>query len=197
MQYPILFDGEERGELEVREEGLMTVFEARCADPGHLVRLSVYGDGEGYLGVMAPRAGKLHLQKRLSRLAMRDFPRGITHAGPAGVAVDGFERIVPAPKAETPEPAETDAPAETEAADEPEPVRESQAKSEPPHTREEGTDLLWYSAPDGSLTTTWQGRTYLAIPTAVEGLPMFRSLERREIDGGMYVIFETKNGIII
>ena len=57
--YPIMIDGEHAGTLTVARRGLLTEFTARCADPGRLLRLSVYGGGrEGYLGVMAPEGGE-------------------------------------------------------------------------------------------------------------------------------------------
>ena len=53
--YPVLINGEKKGTLTVSREGLTTRFDAKCEDPGTLVRLSVYGGGkEGYLGVMTP-----------------------------------------------------------------------------------------------------------------------------------------------
>ncbi len=55
--YPVLINGEKKGTLTVSREGLTTRFDAKCEDPGTLVRLSVYGGGkEGYLGVMTPEA---------------------------------------------------------------------------------------------------------------------------------------------
>ena len=62
--YPVILEGREQGMIEVRQEGLMTVFRARCADPGQLVRLSLYGEREGYLGVMAPGPEGLELEQR-------------------------------------------------------------------------------------------------------------------------------------
>ena len=82
--YPVILEGREQGMIEVRQEGLMTVFRARCADPGQLVRLSLYGEREGYLGVMAPGSEGLELERRLSRAALREFPRKPRYAAPAG-----------------------------------------------------------------------------------------------------------------
>ena len=73
------------GELRWRREGAYTLFEGRCADPGSLVRLSVYGGGaEGYLGVMEPEAGGLTLRRKLSRAAMTGFPDPIEYAAESG-----------------------------------------------------------------------------------------------------------------
>ena len=43
--YPVLINGEKKGTLTVSREGLTTRFDAKCEDPGTLVRLSVYGGG--------------------------------------------------------------------------------------------------------------------------------------------------------
>ncbi len=84
-EYPIVIDGVQKGTLCIRKEGLMTVFEAVCSDPGRLIRLSVYGEYEAYLGVMIPtETGMLRLEKQLSRNALRGFPETIRYAGPAG-----------------------------------------------------------------------------------------------------------------
>ena len=83
--YPIILSGVKRGTLSVRRQGLFTEFAARCADPGGVLRLSVYGDGrEGYLGVMEPCNGELTLLRRLSRTAMAGFPSPIAYAAAAG-----------------------------------------------------------------------------------------------------------------
>ena len=99
--YPIFINGEETGTLTVGQEGLMTVFEARCADPGELLRLSVYGEKEGYLGVMMPDgAGNVELRKRLSRAALEGFPREPRFAGPAGQGAAALEQEMPSAPAE-------------------------------------------------------------------------------------------------
>ena len=73
--YPVLINGEKKGTLTVSREGLTTRFDAKCEDPGTLVRLSVYGGGkEGYLGVMTPENGVLTLHRRLTRAALAAFP---------------------------------------------------------------------------------------------------------------------------
>lgn len=172
--YPILISGEEAGRLNVQHRGLITEFTGRCADPGRLVRLSVYGDGsEGYLGVMEPVGGELYLCRKFSRTAMKDFPEKIEYAAEAG------EDHAPAPP--PPQPEKTvPAPRHRQ------PARQRQEK-----------DLLWYSAGDGSLYTTWEGRNYRAIPMAAWGLPMERAVERRFIDGVEYAVFALDDGQII
>ena len=92
-EYPIVIDGVQTGTLCIRKEGLMTVFEAVCSDPGRLIRLSVYGECEAYLGVMIPtETGKLRLEKQLSRNALRGFPETIRYAGPAGESLPEPEK---------------------------------------------------------------------------------------------------------
>ena len=84
---PVRLDGEVKGSLTVTAEGLLRRFDARCADPGRLVRLSVYGQGkEGYLGVMEPENGALTLCRKLSRTATAAFPARIEYAAEAGSA---------------------------------------------------------------------------------------------------------------
>lgn len=83
--YPIIINGEKSGELRVWQEGLMTVFDARCPLKDGVLRLSVYGGGaEGYLGVAIPCGSGLRLNKKLSANAMRGFPAAIEYAGAAG-----------------------------------------------------------------------------------------------------------------
>lgn len=86
-EYPIIIDGRETGSLRVSKDGIMTVFDARCKDPGFLLRLYVCGEKEAYLGVMAPDgSGDVHLHKRLSRAAIAGFPETIRYAGPSSDA---------------------------------------------------------------------------------------------------------------
>ena len=57
MSYPILVSGEKAGELEIRTEGLYTVFEARLPASEDLTRLWVAGERQSrYLGLMEPKA---------------------------------------------------------------------------------------------------------------------------------------------
>ena len=95
--YPVLINGEKKGTLTVSREGLTTRFDAKCEDPGTLVRLSVYGGGkEGYLGVMTPENGVLTLHRRLTRAALAAFPAEIELAAEAGRDLTGAQgRFVP------------------------------------------------------------------------------------------------------
>lgn len=84
MSIAIIVDGEETGRLEIAREGNYTLFYGHCADPGRLLRLSVYGGGEeGYIGVMMPDHGALSVKKRFSRYDLRSFPATIEYAGEA------------------------------------------------------------------------------------------------------------------
>ena len=166
--YPIRIEGENRGTLTVLREGLTTRFEARCADPGRLLRLSVYGGGkEGYLGVMAPDRGALTLSRRLTKTALAGFPESIEYAAEAGRAV------APPPESPPPRP-ESPSPGEKRG--------------------EKDTELLWYAVGDGSLYTVYAGRAYRAIPCPARALPVPGMVERRRIEGIDYAVFALEKG---
>lgn len=174
--YPIRINGEKKGTLTVSLEGLTTRFDARCEDPGTLVRLSVYGGGkEGYLGVMTPENGALTLHRRLSRAALSEFPAEIEYAGEAG-------RPAPVPEKKPERPPER----------KPEPVQSAPAKP-----RERSPDILWRDAGDGSLYAVVKNQPYRAIPMAAWGLPTERMVEKRTIEGVEYAIFALKDGRIL
>lgn len=160
---PVLFEGRECGSLRAYERGAMTVFEAEASDPGGVVRLSVYGGGrEGYLGVMSPAGeGRIALRRSLSRSALRGFPERIEYAAPAGAAPS------------VPEP-------ETPAA---EPEREPEPETEP----EDG--LIWYSSPDGTLSTHDGRRLLVALPADDARVPAWAGDVVRYINGRKYVVF--------
>ncbi len=75
MTVPIYIDGKETGSLDIRREGPVTVMRADLEDVGRVVRLTVFGEREGYLGVPEPADGRLKLTKRLSPTQMRAFPK--------------------------------------------------------------------------------------------------------------------------
>ena len=90
-RYPVRVDGRDAGVLTVSREGLWSVFSLRCADPGRLLRLSVYGDGaEGYLGVPEPEGGELRLVRRFSAAQTARLPGRIEYAGEAGLSPAGL-----------------------------------------------------------------------------------------------------------
>lgn len=161
--WPVMFGGREIGSLRAHERGAMTVFEAEAADPGGVLRLSVYGGGrEGYLGVMSPAGeGRVALRRSLSRAALRGFPERIEYAAPSGEAA-------PAPEPEKPAP---------------EPVSEPEPEPEP----EDG--LIWYSSPDGTLSAH-DGRLLLvALPADDARVPAWAGDVVRYINGRKYVVF--------
>ena len=161
--WPVMFGGREIGSLRAHERGAMTVFEAEAADPGGVLRLSVYGGGrEGYLGVMSPSGeGRVALRRSLSRAALRGFPERIEYAAPSGEAA-------PAPEPEKPAP---------------EPVSEPEPEPEP----EDG--LIWYSSPDGTLSAHDGRRLLVALPADDARVPAWAGDGVRYINGRKYVVF--------
>lgn len=180
-KFPILDGDTVVGEVTVTQEGLMTVFTAARVDDGELFRLSVYGECEGYLGVMMPVSGGQCLKKSLSRDAMKGFPKEITHAGRAGVAL--------MPKEEVSEEAAPEA-----EAGEPEDLPEIVWKPEP-------NPWSLFSAPDkkaammsvrGAMTTKVGGRMILAVPVDIDAqAPMANVMGYRTIGNmrcALYVV---------
>lgn len=100
MQIPIYIDGNEEGTLTVQRQGAVTVMKADMRDVGRVVRLSVYGEKCGYLGVPEPEGGRLRLTRRISPLDMARFPQSPRYA--AEKPMDG-KKQAPAPK-KNPEP---------------------------------------------------------------------------------------------
>ena len=81
MNLPIVENGETIGSLSVQKEGLYTVFRAELPLRDGLHRLWLYGAGVWVcLGLLAPRAGKLRLEKRLSRADCGKLPRALEYA---------------------------------------------------------------------------------------------------------------------
>ena len=84
-EYPIIINGKQQGKLRLYKQGNKTVFDAFCPYLSGLIRLSVFGEeGEGYLGVMQPGNGGMHLRRMLSMAEMRAFPGQIEYAGIKG-----------------------------------------------------------------------------------------------------------------
>lgn len=190
-KYPIMIDGEQCGSLAVEKEGLMTVFHARCDDPGKMLKLSVYGDREGYLGLMMPRDGALELRKSYTREGMKQFPGEILYAGPAGmeVPVATFSE-----KEEQPDRPPSGEAGETATAVE-EPESEPEAVSEQPLG--ETGDTFWRRDADGVLVSEDEdGTKMLAFLLRGAELHATESHERRVIEGDEYIVFKVKNGKI-
>ncbi len=64
MEIPIYIDSERTGSVSITKDGTDTLVRARLRDPGRVVRLTLYGEGEAYLGVPVPSDGGLALSKR-------------------------------------------------------------------------------------------------------------------------------------
>lgn len=172
-KFPVRLDGEIKGELTVASEGLLRRFDARCADPGRLVRLSVYGQGrEGYLGVMEPENGALVLHRRLSRAETEAFPSVIEYAAEAGASA--------AESALVPEP----------------PPRREERRRTGPRVKAPEEDTLWHPVGDGSLYAETKDGSFRAIPLALHGMPGSKIAERRTIEGVEYALFHLENGRI-
>ena len=162
--YAIVSGGHRAGTLRVEKKGLLTVFDAVMQPTGELVRLSVYGGGhEGYLGVMAPEDGALHLRRAISRAAMKGFPEEIEYAGVSGGAA---EREIPAAEPEGTEAGET-------------------GSSDVDDT----DDLLWFSAPDGTLSAYDGRRLLVALPAENARVPRGGPAAVRYIAGREYIVF--------
>lgn len=200
--YPVLINGEKKGTLAVSREGLTTRFDAKCEDPGTLVRLSVYGSGrEGYLGVMTPENGVLTLHRKLTRAALAAFPAEIEFAAEAGRKSAAPERKpeagqTPEKRAEAAAPAQaapgSSAPGQNAARPNAAPMPNAAARP-----RERAGDIVWRDAGDGSLYTVYKNQPYRAIPMAAWGLPVERMVEKRVINGVEYAIFALKDGRIV
>ncbi len=200
--YPVLINGEKKGTLAISREGLTTRFDAKCEDPGTLVRLSVYGGGrEGYLGVMTPENGVLTLHRKLTRAALAAFPAEIEFAAEAGRRSAAPERKpeagqTPEKRAEAAAPVQaalvSSAPGQNAARPNAAPMPNAAARP-----RERAGDIVWRDAGDGSLYTVYKNQPYRAIPMAAWGLPVERMVEKRVINGVEYAIFALKDGRIL
>ncbi|NCB51832.1 MAG: hypothetical protein EOM54_08135 [Clostridia bacterium] len=161
-EYPVMAGGARVGTLKVTQKGLLTVFDASAIDNGEVFRISVYGGGEeGYLGVMWPEKGALRLIKRFSRAAMADFPEVIEYAGQSG------ERSSPP----SPSGAQPAVPRQDE------------------RVMPECGDTLWYSAPDGTLSTFDGQRLLIAMPADEVSVPKGSEGVLRRINGREYIVF--------
>ena len=200
--YPVLINGEKKGTLAVSREGLTTRFDAKCEDPGTLVRLSVYGGGrEGYLGVMTPENGVLTLHRKLTRAALAAFPAEIEFAAEAGRKSAAPEQKpeagqTPEKRADAAAPVQaalvSSAPGQNAARPNAAPMPNAAARP-----RERAGDIVWRDAGDGSLYTVYKNQPYRAIPMAAWGLPVERMVEKRVINGVEYAIFALKDGRIL
>lgn len=80
MELPVYIDGDRSGVLTVTETSDGALVSARLRDPGRVVRLTVYGEGEMYLGIPEPADGMLLMEKRLDAGQARLLPRNPAYA---------------------------------------------------------------------------------------------------------------------
>jgi len=205
--YPIIIDNQKTGQLEIRQSGIMTEFFGKCEDNGDILRLSVYGDKEGYLGVMIPVDGMLTIHKKLSKNAMSEFPEKITHAAPSGLKLSTYtEANTEANDREISDSSDEIRPDISAAAD--------IISENPEASDEQGEDIIWRKVPNpwslvssasekaaisevsGVLTTTVDGTTLLAVPQAGDSAVFggYDQGESRWIEDTEYSVFEIKNG---
>lgn len=184
-KYPVIIDGKTAGEITVENRGIMTEFSARCADSGKLVRLSVYGEKEGYIGVMLPENGELTLKKSFSRLAMRGFPKEILYAGPSGMGGISVPEIeYQAEESGLPEMIDEE--------------KKQQNEEQGTAPMFDETDITWRR--DGAYALRAEaadGTELYAVPVGTPGLPEDKPLPIRIIDGNEYAVLMIKNGKIM
>ena len=80
MELPIYIDGKQEGVLTVESQGPATVMRADMRDVGRVVRLCLYGEKTGYLGVPEPSGGRLRLMRRFTPTDMKRFPQNPEYA---------------------------------------------------------------------------------------------------------------------
>ena len=159
-EYPILQQNKPIGTLTVMQEGLFTVFSAQAKTDAPRLRLAVCGArSRAYLGLMLPDGSGALTLQK--RLTRLECARL-----PQEILFAADEAW--------------DIPAEPEPEPAPEPA---------PQCTDDGLDVLWYSAPDGVLTTFDGKRTVIAIPADAPNLPRGAQAVLREIDGRPYLIF--------
>ena len=187
MAVPILLSGEKAGELEIRREGLYTVFEGRLPATVELTRLWVAGGRQSaYLGLMEPKGSEQVLRRRLTAAEMRKLPTPIEYACTQ-------EPVPEAPSAERlPPPEETgEGAAQEESVEQPRPVATGPPAATEKYAGETAEDegLLWFSRPDGSLVS-FDGRCrLLALPARLRQVPPGLRLLR--IGDREYLVFRT------
>ncbi len=95
MEIPVYIDGKQEGTLTIERQGMTTVMDARLRDVGRVVRLTVFGEREGYLGVPEPEDGQLRLVRRLSPIDMRRFPSAPEYAADCRIRKDAAPQREP------------------------------------------------------------------------------------------------------
>ena len=97
MELPLYLSGRPAGTLQVRRQGLYTLFTAQLPPRPGLTRLYLHGGGESrLLGLMEPAAGMLRLRRKLSRAAQ---PPRLDYASDSPEPLDAAPRPNSAPPA--------------------------------------------------------------------------------------------------
>lgn len=159
--YPILQQNKPIGTLTVTQAGLFTVFSARAKADADRLRLAVCGEqARAYLGLMLPGRERMAHAAQAAHAARARAPAGSDPVcGRRDMGIPDAPARAPAPP---------------------------QAQKSAP---DDGLDVLWYSAPDGVLTTFDGKRMLIAIPADTPNLPRGAETVLREIDGRPYLIF--------
>jgi len=218
MEIPLIIGGKETGKLSVSKCGLYTVMEAALESAApEIIRLWAHGGGRSAcLGVMEPRDGDLWLQRRLTRLELRDFPEPIEYVSDSK---DRREQDIGEERAEAElaaiergegnsgqsDPTENENEEQTQqnetyglqnadmkeipsdAADELPPHRETDMRACPWPAAVPEEGLTWYTRPDGSLVSFDGISNLLALPSGLKS-PVPQTAERI-IEGKKYLVF--------
>ena len=98
MEIPIYIDGRETGTLRIEPRGGYTLLRGELENPGRLVRLRIYGEGEAYLGVPQPEGGRLIFCRKLTAREMGRLPRRPEYAAETRQDAPGAAPEEPLPK---------------------------------------------------------------------------------------------------
>lgn len=191
MTIPILTRGACIGQLQVRREGLYTVFETALPPREGLHRLyllNAHGESAA-LGLLEPRPEGLFLRRRYSRAALAALPKAWDHA-----ALDPSESAPAAPPppqhdpdlTPDPAPAPPASPLATPISPTDPPL--SPAPAPPPSSVSQDA-LRWFARPDGSLTAFDGRRSLVALPAALRHEAPGARLLR--LNGRDYLVFGT------
>lgn len=195
--YPIMIGGKEAGTLEIRQEGIRTVFRADCMDRGRIVRLAVCGESAYYLGVMMPDGnGHLHLNKIRSILEMKNFPKNVRYAAPEEEFIP--ENVVPKAENFSEERADnTDETPDVQRENVSDVISAAEAERNEEDTEQEDTDtVLWRKGAGGALAGSCGELRFLAVPLKSGIAPIGENFVRKMIENTEYAVFEIKNGKI-
>lgn len=74
MEFPVYIDGRETGTVSVTERADQIRVFLKLEDPGRVVRLTLFGETELYLGIPEPSDGFIVLDRRFTGAAREKFP---------------------------------------------------------------------------------------------------------------------------